>query len=59
MKTKKIIKGKLLTAISPNRVLYLDPGYLVISEDGVIEDVCKEIPKSGEYDQEFYDYSEK
>ncbi|MCD6329642.1 MAG: guanine deaminase [Candidatus Cloacimonetes bacterium] len=59
MKTKKIIKGKLLTAISPNRVLYLDPSYLVISEDGVIEDVCKEIPKSGEYDQEFYDYSEK
>jgi len=59
MKTKKIIKGKLLTAISPNRVLYLDPSYLIISEDGVIEDVCKEIPKSGEYDQEFYDYSEK
>jgi len=59
MKTKKTIKGKLLTAISPERVLFLDPGYLVISEDGNIEDVCKEIPKGGEHDPEYYDLSDK
>ena len=59
MKTKKIIKGKLLTAISPEKVLYLDPGYLIISENGIIEDVCKEIPQSGEYYHEYFDYSDK
>ena len=59
MKTKKIIKGKLLTAISPEIILFLDPGYLVISEEGVIEDVRNDIPKGREHEQEYYDYSDK
>jgi guanine deaminase len=59
MKTKKIIKGKLLTAISPEMILFLDPGYLFISEDGIIEDVRNDIPKGSELGQEYYDYSDK
>ncbi len=59
MKTKKIIKGKLLTAISPEIILFLDPGYLVISEEGVIEDVRNDNPKGSEFGQEYYDYSDK
>jgi len=59
MKTKKIIKGKLLTAISPEMILFHDPGYLFISEDGIIEDVRNDIPKGSEHGQEYYDYSDK
>jgi guanine deaminase len=59
MKTKKIIKGKLLTAISPEMILFHDPGYLFITEDGIIEDVRNDIPKGSEQNQEYFDYSDK
>ena len=59
MKTKKIIKGKLLSSISPLEILYLDPGFFVISEDGKIEEISKEMPKGAGQDSQFYDFSGK
>ena len=59
MKTKKIIKGTLLSPISPLEILYLDPGFIVISEDGKIEEISKEMPKGAEADSEYLDFSGK
>ncbi len=56
---KKIIKGKLLSSISPLEILYLDPGYLIISEDGKIEEIGKEMPKGAGPDSEYLDFSSK
>ncbi|MDP8226783.1 MAG: guanine deaminase [Candidatus Celaenobacter polaris] len=56
---KKIIKGTLLSPISPQEVLYLDPGYLVVSEDGKIEEISKEMPLVAETDSEYFDFSSK
>ena len=56
---KKIIKGKLLSPITSSKVLYLDPGFFVISEDGIIEDIFKEMPKGAEADSEYLDFSGK
>ena len=56
---KKIIKGTLLSPISPLEILYLDPGFFVISEDGIIEEIFKEMPKGAEADSEYLDFSGK
>ena len=59
MKTKKIIKGTLLSPISPLEIVYLDPGFFVISEDGKIEEISKEMPQEAGQDSQFYDFSGK
>ena len=49
----------MLSPISPEKVLYFDPGYLVISEDGIIEEISREMPPGAETDSKYFDYSGK
>ncbi|MBN2017478.1 MAG: guanine deaminase [Candidatus Cloacimonetes bacterium] len=56
---RRIIKGKILSPISPERVLYLDPGYLVLTEDGMIEQVANDIPHKQHKRDYLIDLSEK
>lgn len=59
MKTRRIIRGKILSPISTKRVLFLDPGYLILSDDGRIEQVVNDMPTEQLRNFQFSDHSEK
>lgn len=54
-----IFKGKILSSISKNRILFLNPGYLVISGKGKILEVTRNNPINKYKNFQFYDFSDR
>ncbi|HEX38131.1 MAG TPA: guanine deaminase [Candidatus Cloacimonetes bacterium] len=54
---KTLIKGTLISPISKEEVLFLDPGYIVINNEGKIDEIYSREP-DGQY-PEVFDFSDK
>jgi len=44
---KALIKGTLISPISKDEILFLDPGYIVINQEGKIDEIYSEEPTEG------------